>query len=646
MTSSFAYHHLLQSIPQPGINGASYALTIRNGPLGLTLIDTHAGFCILSAPPEHNSQTFNDCIQGDFVTAVGGQSLAVRNYKGVKGLTKLLKRSPRPVVIHFFRFTSKDDVNVPPPPPKKITGPPPRHHRGISAPTHNIPIAPTTTSTTTSTTPTNQHNKKPPPQLDSKSIAASSSSSFYGDIAHTPVSMSIQTPGARPMIPKHPGRKHRKTATAPQHMYNGLMKAASMTTVVHKNSVVQEQSTMKRYGSVNNVKSTPPRRKVPPPRKSLVEMGTPKFDTPPPPRRTRPSKSALERNGLSSVTEQQQQQQKKKSPPPRKSRPSQVALEQSRIQHAKPSPNRPTRPSQTALSNASSLVKTTSTQSIADREKKLFERAAGNNNDTKKKKKLPPPKPGPKPAMKWGNSAKKKGQISFSSSGSSGSSGSNAYGFSGIPKDTGRGIRKTTLKKTQSAAAVGRPKASSVASRAAVFGGMQKKATTKKLVKTRSATSTHVNSFTGGAAAMQKKKVKVEKKTTSDVFSRSPFAKKVATTTASASITKSNSNSARSKGGKGGGKGGGGGGRLRGSSITAQRGTPGIVRRSLEQRQSAVQSVKVKTRYSFDAQAADELEIHTGDVVEIIKDEGDWWEGRLKGKTGIFPKSYAGDVFS
>ena len=211
------------------------------------------------------------------------------------------------------------------------------------------------------------------------------------------------------------------------------------------------------------------------------------------------------------------------------------------------------------------------------------------------------PKTGPKPAKKWGTVGEtKKGHSSSSST-------SNVYGsqFGGIPKtDSNRGIKNHNLKKTQSAytSSYQRPKASSVVSRAAVFGGTKKKTTTTKTFGNK----------------------------TSDVFNRSPFAKQKSQTTASSSssIVKSNSGS-----------------RLRGSSITAKRGTPDVVRRSLE-KHSAVKSVKVKARFSFDAQASDELEIHTGDIVEIVKAEGDWWEGKLKGKQGIFPKSYAGDVFT
>ena len=136
-------------------NGHSFTITCKSGPLGLSLLDTSSGCCMLNKPPDANSQT--DTSDGpkqyDFITAVGGIQLGDKqifgNYKGVKGLTKLLKKFPRPVVINFFRFgfdppssatpaqAPASTFMIPPPPPKK-NKPPARHQRGVSKPINNV----------------------------------------------------------------------------------------------------------------------------------------------------------------------------------------------------------------------------------------------------------------------------------------------------------------------------------------------------------------------------------------------------------------------------------------------------------------------------------------------------------------------------
>jgi len=244
----------------------------------------------------------------------------------------------------------------------------------------------------------------------------------------------------------------------------------------------------------------------------------------------------------------------KKQPPPRKPRPSQVAL------------------SKTLSSGPS----------VADRKKNLFSRAAANKTTTTASS---------KPSKKWPTvgSEKKQGSnkhIRLKSS-------TSAYGgFTGIPTNTTRGLKKSV---------------SSIASRASVFGGTtSKKATGSAQTSKKSKKSNNTSSVS-----------------TKNVFDRSIFAKKATP----ASSTK--------------------GVRLRGSSITSKRRIPAIVRNSIEKNsQVAVQIVQVKARFSFDAENPDELDFHTGDVIEILNDEsGDWWKGRLNNKVGIFPKSYAGDVF-
>jgi hypothetical protein len=266
-------------------------------------------------------------------------------------------------------------------------------------------------------------------------------------------------------------------------------------------------------------------------------------------------------------------QEKKKQPPPRKPRPSQVALQETKKQ---PPPRKP-RPSQVALSKTLS-----SGPSVADRKKNLFSRAAANNTTTTASS---------KPSKKWPTvgSEKKQGSNKHARLKSS----TSAYGgFTGIPTNTTRGLKKSV---------------SSIASRASVFGGTtSKKATGSAQTSKKSKKSNNTSSVS-----------------TKNVFDRSIFAKKATP----ASSTK--------------------GVRLRGSSITSKRRIPAIVRNSIEKNsQVAVQIVQVKARFSFDAENPDELDFHTGDVIEILNDEsGDWWKGRLNNKVGIFPKSYAGDVF-
>uniref|UniRef100_A0A8C6XYS1 Myosin IEb n=1 Tax=Naja naja TaxID=35670 RepID=A0A8C6XYS1_NAJNA len=45
--------------------------------------------------------------------------------------------------------------------------------------------------------------------------------------------------------------------------------------------------------------------------------------------------------------------------------------------------------------------------------------------------------------------------------------------------------------------------------------------------------------------------------------------------------------------------------------------------------------------YAYDAQDTDELSFNANDVIEIIKeDPSGWWEGRIRGKEGLFPGNY------
>jgi hypothetical protein len=44
--------------------------------------------------------------------------------------------------------------------------------------------------------------------------------------------------------------------------------------------------------------------------------------------------------------------------------------------------------------------------------------------------------------------------------------------------------------------------------------------------------------------------------------------------------------------------------------------------------------------YDYDAQEPDELTIRAGDIIILIKENPDWWEGELNGKIGVFPYNY------
>ncbi|KAF7992566.1 hypothetical protein HCN44_004910 [Aphidius gifuensis] len=50
---------------------------------------------------------------------------------------------------------------------------------------------------------------------------------------------------------------------------------------------------------------------------------------------------------------------------------------------------------------------------------------------------------------------------------------------------------------------------------------------------------------------------------------------------------------------------------------------------------------KVISLYDYHAQDLDELELKEGDIFEVIKEyDGGWWQGRLRGKLGLFPSNY------
>ena len=151
----------------------------------------------------------------------------------------------------------------------------------------------------------------------------------------------------------------------------------------------------------------------------------------------------------------------------------------------------------------------------------------------------------------------------------------------------------------------------SVKDRAAKFGGTSSKKSSQTKLKSSNAPTSPPSS--------------------SSIFSRSTFAK---------------ADKRSSRQGSGLRQGSAGARRLRGSSLTAARGVPSIVRNSVEKFQIAsVKKVQVTARFSFDAEADDELSFRTGDVISISKEASqDWWEGSLGGKSGIFPKNYVTNI--
>ncbi|TKS68584.1 SH3 domain-containing YSC84-like protein 1 [Collichthys lucidus] len=51
--------------------------------------------------------------------------------------------------------------------------------------------------------------------------------------------------------------------------------------------------------------------------------------------------------------------------------------------------------------------------------------------------------------------------------------------------------------------------------------------------------------------------------------------------------------------------------------------------------------LQVRALYSFHAEERDELEFNAGDIIEVLESsDKDWWKGKLRGKTGLFPCNY------
>lgn len=57
---------------------------------------------------------------------------------------------------------------------------------------------------------------------------------------------------------------------------------------------------------------------------------------------------------------------------------------------------------------------------------------------------------------------------------------------------------------------------------------------------------------------------------------------------------------------------------------------------------TASPGLQVRALYSFLAEEADELEFSAGDIIQVLEcSDPTWWKGQLRGRTGLFPSSYA-----
>lgn len=49
---------------------------------------------------------------------------------------------------------------------------------------------------------------------------------------------------------------------------------------------------------------------------------------------------------------------------------------------------------------------------------------------------------------------------------------------------------------------------------------------------------------------------------------------------------------------------------------------------------------QVLAMFSYTAQNSDELTFYKGSVITVRSRKGDWWQGELNGKVGVFPNNY------
>jgi len=44
--------------------------------------------------------------------------------------------------------------------------------------------------------------------------------------------------------------------------------------------------------------------------------------------------------------------------------------------------------------------------------------------------------------------------------------------------------------------------------------------------------------------------------------------------------------------------------------------------------------------YTYASTVAEDLTFNKGDVITVVKEDGEWWTGSKDGRTGIFPANY------
>ena len=53
---------------------------------------------------------------------------------------------------------------------------------------------------------------------------------------------------------------------------------------------------------------------------------------------------------------------------------------------------------------------------------------------------------------------------------------------------------------------------------------------------------------------------------------------------------------------------------------------------------------QVRCNYDYNAQEHGELSFREGDIITVLKKDGDWWLGELRGQQGLFPYNYASPI--
>ena len=51
-----------------------------------------------------------------------------------------------------------------------------------------------------------------------------------------------------------------------------------------------------------------------------------------------------------------------------------------------------------------------------------------------------------------------------------------------------------------------------------------------------------------------------------------------------------------------------------------------------------------KAAYEYIGAQDDELTIQPGDIITIVQKQGEWWQGELNGKVGLFPANYVEEL--